>query len=229
MERLMEERQLDKYRYERKYSFKGSILYSLYSSLFSKGFYISYPSRIISSIYYDTTSLYLYRISEAGVKDRIKKRVRWYNHKDSLHFEYKIKEGEIGYKKIINKIDDLWEKKEVLIDYLDTDNIYKINIPLAIEKIYFPSAAVFYKRYYLISACGNIRITLDNEIKYSKPLNINNKFLLNSWTPSSNNVMEIKYNLNIENPYSSIENILDKFRLNLTRYSKYCEAINLLK
>ena len=65
MEELMVEKQLDKYRYERKYSFKESSLYSLYSYLLSKEFYISYPSRIVSSIYYDTSSFYLYRISEA--------------------------------------------------------------------------------------------------------------------------------------------------------------------
>ncbi len=228
MEENMGKKLSDKYRYERKFSFKASNLNSLYSFLIAKGFYEQYPLRIVSSIYYDTNNYHLFRISEAGYNKRIKKRIRWYGGDQKINLEYKIKDGELGSKLIKNDLSEFGVKKKLLVcSPLSSEN-YEQYIPEVIDQLYVPSAAITYKRFYLISNCQNVRVTLDHKINYSKPIFFNNAFHINNWLSSSNYVMEVKFDENLSRPFDYLFNILDKYRLNLSRYSKYCEAINML-
>ena len=41
------------------------------------GFFEAYKNRSVTSVYYDTQDFYLYNISEYGIENREKKRIRW--------------------------------------------------------------------------------------------------------------------------------------------------------
>ena len=63
----------------------------------------SYPNRFVNSIYFDDTEFTAVRDNLAGISDRYKIRVRWYNDAENLlsnpGLEVKIREGRLGYKK----------------------------------------------------------------------------------------------------------------------------------
>ena len=73
------------------------------------------------------------------------------------------------------------------------------------NQIYFPQVAVSYNREYLISICGNIRVTIDFDIKFAK-VNSSSKNSVNNWIPSNEEVMEIKYDAKDDNYCSNMIN-----------------------
>ena len=212
-------------RYEKKFPFEESNLESIYSYLLSFGFIDAYPERQVNSIYYDTNEFFLYNISEAGISDRLKKRIRWYDNKNELILEYKIKESELGIKKTNKKflLKDQIRKIEILnpTDY----SIQIKKIPSSLENIYLPNVGVTYKRKYLISVCGTTRITLDYQIKFARIFNGPDNYQITNWIPFSNSVLEIKYEYLINNKNLELNKFIDKFGLQFSRFYKYCYAI----
>ena len=105
---------------------------------------------------------------------------------------------------------------------------YDIRLPTVLDQIYFPKVAVSYNREYLISICGNIRVTIDFDIKFAK-VNNSSKNSVNNWILSNEEVMEIKYDAMDDNYCSNvINNIVDQLGLTTSRFSKYCNAITFL-
>lgn len=161
-------------------------------------------TRSISSIYFDTNSLFHFTRSEEGVTPRSKFRVRNYNNQNLYSLEIKSKINELSYKKIIKlKKFDLNEIKNL---------IYKT----CSEKL-SPKLKVSYKRKYYLSSEKKIRYTLDYDIKFSKlDRNCN---ILNTYNETKS-VIEVKKNKQIY--HSELE---DLFGGDITRFSKYCEGI----
>ena len=87
-------------RYERKYtSFEHSIQ-SFRNRIKSLGFKLAFPTRQVSSLYYDTFDFKLYQISEAGISERKKIRLRWYDLDEDTRLEYKVLKSELSSPKI---------------------------------------------------------------------------------------------------------------------------------
>ena len=212
-------------RYERKYCFKHSYYVSLLSNLTSNGFSVKYPRRVVSSIYFDTLGFRLFNSSQAGIKNRSKKRFRWYSNEVVPKFENKIKKDEISYKEnYYTAIDD---KNKIPIKYLCP--LFKINydlyIPNNINQIYFPNISIAYQRDYLVSNCGNLRVTIDSYINFAPVQRIGESSKISCWVPGSKSILELKYDSNFRGCSKAISNVLDHLNLCVMKNSKYCQGI----
>lgn len=203
-------------RFERKYITPNNIRSQLKSFLRINNSKESFPTRKITSIYYDTYDFKSYFESEDGNPNRTKIRLRFYdNNINDGKIEYKIKSSELGNKKY-------FEIKEIIRKFgslkLKHNNSF-LEIPKKINN-YFPVLFVEYLRDYYESYEGKIRITYDHNIKF-KNLMMKRVFLFDS------NVIEIKYERNNDLEYEIINKLLLEFDLNLTRFSKYCKGIQI--
>ena len=164
-----------------------------------------YPTRIVSSIYFDNFNKEMFLHSEEGLVPRKKLRIRRYpdSEKEIYFLEKKINSAEGKFKttQIISHDEYLGFLQKGIFD-----------------KTYGtcePQLKVTYKRdYYNFK---NIRVTIDTEIKYQKinsNLHFNNDQIL---------ICEFKSNTieNIRNFYDS--NIFTRLRI-----SKYCDAVEKL-
>ena len=212
-------------RYERKYLLEDKKLYVTSCHLNSIGFYKEYPTRKVNSIYYDTYIFDLFNSSEAGYSDRSKIRIRWYDISEKQHLEYKIKEAELGKKNYENNISNFDNLKKISIINTCHTKFDNRKIPNSINSIYYPKVSVSYKRDYLYSEKNLTRLTLDYDIKFGKILNYGDKYIINNWIPSENSVLEIKYNKDTLNELF-ISKAIEKLKLNLSRFSKYCQAVH---
>ena len=212
-------------RYERKYIFRNEKLFLISSNLYSLGFCKAFPTRKINSIYYDTSNLALFCSSEAGLSERSKIRIRWYDDSEKEHLEYKVKKAELGKKNYLNNISTLNNLRKISIIHPNYKKILTRKIPDRIQLIYYPKVAISYKRNYYLSKCKTTRLTIDYDIKFGKILNYDSKYHINYWTPSESSVLEIKYNEEVNNE-KIISKITQKLNLDLSRFSKYCQAIS---
>jgi len=214
-------------RYERKFIFDNGDLGLIYNVIKSYGYIEEYPKRKITSIYYDSTDFQLYKLSVNGVSDRKKIRIRFYNNLASnAILEYKYKSCDLGWK----------EYQDINVNDYTSSSLIQINnklfnidffIPKYIDSIYEPNLLVLYNRIYFKSRFNQNRITLDTEIKFKR---IFKSSKVNNYTNYINNinpVLELKYNKNTK-PDLKIINYLSKYlSLNYTRFSKYCDGIEL--
>ena len=211
-------------RFERKFIVCESLRGDLRSFLSINSFKKEYPSREITSIYYDSDEFEKFHESEEGIQNRIKIRLRFYNSEiEKIKLEKKIKSSEIGIKEYIN-LNNF--KKDFL--YLDlTDHKYKkvIKIPKSIENIYIPALIVKYSRDYYTNQDKSIRITYDYKLVFSNIYNRKAPKVIPFYIPGTFSVIEIKYDNNILVQPEIIGLISDKFNIHLSRCSKYTEAI----
>ena len=214
-------------RYERKYLLEEKKLFIVSNHLKNLGFFREYPTRDVNSIYYDTMNFELFNSSEAGYASRTKIRIRWYDNSDKQHLEYKIKEAELGKKNYENDIVNSDNIKQINIIDKSYSKIINRNIPKVINYIYYPNLAVSYRRDYLISSDHLTRLTFDYDIQFAKILNYGNQYKINCWKPAENSVLEIKYDENTSNEFF-LSNLADQLNLNLSRFSKYCQAVHYL-
>ncbi len=215
-------------RYEKKFLMPCSQKEIIYAFLIGDGFFEQHPNRIISSIYYDTNELDLYSVSEAGLNERTKRRLRWYGRPNSLNLEYKSRKGDLGSKEL-NKY-FLAGKENSLVNFFCSFKkiTYKFFIPESLENIFFPKLAISYLRTYLISSDNLIRITLDQKIKCSKIISKDSELTLDNWLSFPDGVIEMKY---ARNDYikSPLGNKIDQSLSLITeRYSKYCKACSMI-
>ena len=209
-------------RYERK--FVARDLHQITPYLLSNNFLKAYPSRTITSIYYDTENYSCFTESENGYQIRKKIRIRFYddNAKD-LKLEIKSKNSELGSKEFLNpKLFLSNNTSEICIPSTrNKKNIIHLKLPKVIELCFIPTLLVQYKRDYLVSNCQNIRITLDSNLKFSPIRKKYTKILKTQFHETFDNVIEIKYDESINEP-KIINKLSNKFNLTLSRFSKYC-------
>jgi len=192
------------FRKEIKLRLNKSKVYDFKDMLSSRGADILYPKRIISSLYFDTINKKCHTDSIEGVAPRKKVRIRSYPGADKkiFLFEKKISSSE-GRFKISKKI-SLTEANRITT-FGHFDKMYGHMKPIMhIEYI---------REYYKYK---NYRITIDNKIIYKF---FKKKFFKND--PMS--VVELKYNTKIED-----DSIINSFSNKTTRFSKYCNGLNLL-
>ncbi len=203
-------------RFERKYNPPNNIRSELKCFMRINNIKEIFPSRKISSIYYEQTDFKSFFDSEDGNQCRTKVRLRYYNNNfNNGIIEYKIKESELGYKKYFNIKDAIKNSGSlsVHIDNLD------LEIPKEINNSY-PILLVEYDRDYYANLDNRIRITYDYNIKF-RGIFKKTGFL------TSLNVIEFKYDKDVNLDSDFFNKLIEEFNLNLTRSSKYCKGIEI--
>lgn len=173
-----------------------------YLKFINENFYSVYPSRKISSVYYDNNDLESFYDSEEGITPRKKIRIRNYNEINKFNLEIKYHKLD-GRSKITKPIKEIQSK--IL------DNQYGICNP---------KLNISYFRNYLVNLNYNeIRLTIDSDLEFE---NLHNKSNLKSRL-NQKFIVELKAPSNLEQ--SQLNEIMP---LRKERYSKYCEGIRLL-
>ena len=216
-------------RYERKFKFNRGDKDSLTSFLLRNGFIESYPKRIINSLYYETIDYRNYSDSENGIANRSKIRIRFYNEGETgIQLEIKKKCGDLGYK-LSPSLDSVNVKKFGKLIF--SQSIYKninLKLPTIIDSLYFPIVFIKYNRSYYTSDEFDLRITIDSYLEFCSAKLFNNKIYIRLPRRIDHNVLEIKYNENLEPNNRFINKMSIDFGLILERSSKYCDAIKII-
>jgi len=180
-----------------------------------------YNDRVVNSIYYDTNNFKSAQDNLAGISQRKKYRVRWYNDdKKNILYEVKIKKNNLG-KKISLKTNSNFENLENFFSF--TNNCYKNDKGrFFLENVnHFdlkPKIKISYLRSYYIFK-KKIRITFDRNLNYSV---LNKLCLYNEKISDSMCVIELKFdekNYKVAQELIQISNFIPK------RFSKYLRGL----
>lgn len=184
-------------RQENKYLISLTKINGFEKKIINLGFKLNHLPNIINNIYFDTTSMKSALENIEGDEIRAKYRVRWYNNDDNFVLEKKIKLSSSGYKEKVSLV-----SKDYISAILEVTELIKQN-PV-IKNSYF-------RKYYIK---GDIRITIDTDLKFYLPTSKTFKSYYNS-------IVEIKYSTN------RIHNLLDKLDIEtqLTKFSKYVTGL----
>lgn len=178
----------------------------------------------IRSMYFDNIDNRCYYENESGVDPREKFRIRIYNASDSrISLECKHKERTREYKTtdIITK-----EEYEELLcggslnDFENKSELLRRFTLLMKTQLFKPAVIVEYERTPYVYTAGNVRITLDRNIRSSNAYenffeeNIPTRQIL----PSSQHLLEVKYD---ELLPEFIKEIIEIGTLRQTTFSKY--------
>ena len=179
----------------------------------------------ISSIYFDNFNKESYKQVTNGISRRWKYRIRYYNHNDKcIKLEKKFKLN--GY----TKKDSINITKKELDGILNNKlKVNKKNQPLLNEvilkmqtELLRPIIYIEYERIPYVYKLGNVRITLDYNIRYSK--RFDDLFDKNkNFYYINNRILEVKYSEFI--PEFILERI-NVTRLNQTSFSKFKTCID---
>ena len=207
------------FRFEKKIFVKNKYIDS-YQNLIKNinfNFMKTYPERKINNIYFDNEELDFLFENVEGLSNRQKIRIRWYGEcfgNINANLEYKIKNGNVGYKEIFKdiKFNLLEETKLKYLIKKKTNSIISRKLEL-FQPILFNR----YSRNYFETPNHDIRITIDEDI-YSKRLFSNSKISYKKKDKSDIVILEIKYNNNLD--IETINNYLD-FKFQVHKHSKY--------
>jgi hypothetical protein len=219
-------------RTEKKYTFnqvdKNSVRDWLLGS--SLGFKEVFYKREVNSLYFDSHDHFCYEENLSGVSKRCKARLRWYNNIDLLSskvtFEMKVKSNSFG-----NKLSHQFNFKDLNITSSSHDLIIQLRNLLPNDILpYFdtftePSLLVSYQREYYEDFQKKVRVTLDDEIMFSKPsyenlfsIHSNQKVIMN------HGVLEVKIENTSEAEWKKM--FFSNNLIRAGRHSKYAIGIN---
>ena len=181
---------------------------------------ISYPDRVIHSIYVDDHELNDYHDKISGISRRSKTRIRWYDdHTNKLVFEIKRKIIKMSDKKIIKIDNPAGTIPRFRSDYMKLVRSNSKLLPISQFISLFPVIEVEYHRSYFELAEA-IRMTADHSIRYRKLYPQPSKRL--QYSPVDT-VIEFKYPVVKED---SFERLLHNIPSRIFRHSKYVIGID---
>ena len=164
-----------------------------------------YPSRKISSIYFDSKNFEMHNESEEGILPRKKIRIRYYNNnQENSNLEYKISSFEGKYK-TTNKLN-----LKLLNRYLRegcVDQKYGFCYPII--KITYD------RRYYTLN---NVRITFDDNINYQ---------IFNSKIKILDEVGVVELKSKTDKEIENIDKILPLARKRFSKFSRAFSYLNI--
>jgi len=213
-------------RYELKFVLdEGRLTDALHWLYTSVGVVQKYEERCVNSLYFDDITYQSARDNLAGVADRKKVRLRWYDYANTeecsdVALELKIRKGRLGYKKVFQ----LPNLEKILFATRTNDLLKNIRSELSeieenselIEEILIPVLLVVYDRKYYESAHG-IRITIDRNIKFHQ--SNSHEFIADTIKATyPQYIMELKFPPALKNVVGSL---LRKSHLTPKRHSKY--------
>ena len=91
-----------------------------------------------------------------------------------------------------------------------------------------PTIGVTYFRYYLLSKCGEIRITIDKNLEFGKIVRKRENYDLDFNINCPAQILESKSDLSLVHYNKPLTQIFDYFNLTRSRFSKYCMGVKLL-
>lgn len=213
----MEEHQIKKYRYERKYIIEFNFLPKFISQLYSSGYIKSFPDRIVNNIYFDDYNFSSLKHNFDGLSKRNKYRVRWYSElfaDSNKTLEIKIKNEFLNTKKFfdlgsihLKNLDDINVLYSKVILKLKEHKNHQLSNKISDKR---PTLLNSYSRMYFENKSKNLRLTIDKDLFFYSPItkvNFKEKFI----------IVEVKYDKEV-----SFFNELKK--LSFTRYSKYVKG-----
>jgi len=207
------------YRYEIKFVLDEASLTTAYSWIYNHTSMVErYSRRSVNSLYFDDVDFSSVRDNLAGISNRKKIRLRWYDDCVSPILETKIRDGRLGYKKsepIIGLSDNFFD---LSIENITFECFKKIN-----SEYIIPTLQTTYDREYY-QDIGDIRITIDKNISFYS-VNLHQK--LNNLLPVSyhNKIMEIKFS---PDKKIMVANMLRSLHLTPKRHSKYLQGLSKL-
>jgi len=213
-------------RYEIKFVLPETFLHSVYNKILTSQYFFSeiFKERRINNIYLDTPTYDNLYDNLNGFPSRTKHRIRWYGGDSEVGdpiLEYKIKKGQLGYKKYYSlpgfkfdinfNYDNYLEKIGKII--LGHNGEYKIM--LGDIRVEIPTLYNTFQRRYFLSGNGKFRITADRNITYK---GVDRRFS-NAYSFSQNNiVVELKFDdVNI----GGAPGIIQELGFRISRNSKY--------
>jgi hypothetical protein len=216
-------------RYEIKFPVNHNEMVEVLYFLKKNKFYKSYPSRYINSLYFDTSDNKSISYNLAGLSNRHKVRLRWYDDNQIQPLlEVKSREGRIVYKqkikmdllsiKYINK-SNLYEIRKSIFKYI----IYQKKFDLRLINFYFPNILVHYNReYYELNK--DIRLTIDKDIKF-KNISLNKKINYYKNVNYNKMVVELKFPIHLK---ETVVELVRQFNISPKRHSKYLVGMSKL-
>lgn len=197
------------FRKEEKINIHKSQLLNLIEWIYKNNGYKLYDTRVVSSTYFDNSSMQMFKDSEEGCVPRKKIRVRSYTKN-----EHKVGQSSLEIK--TSSIEGRFKTVDKNFDLIKIMNNGFFDINYGICK---PIVRINYKReYYKIH---DVRLTIDRYIEYTK-LNSQGKTVYKRYEPDI--IVEIK----AEN-FVPVEYLFKKFHFNRIRFSKYGKAINAIE
>ena len=207
-------------RYEIKFILNDSELEEFKSWIISQTrFKKKYNPRIVNSIYFDDINDSSANDNLAGISLREKYRLRWYNKNINkiAKFELKKKINRLNYKEYF-ELGDTMRDHSILTnkDYADIchGKLFNWNSRYTFEL--FPKIQIQYAREYY-EDIKNVRLTIDNKIKFWKSLE-SEKIFSGNYLNYELNIAEIKFSPDM---YNYVSNLLNNTRFIPKRHSKY--------
>ncbi len=217
----------DKLRYEIKMVFDALRLDEVRSWVYahSSAFGVAYPPRQVNNIYFDTIERELMMNHIDGIADRAKVRFRWYGESwvtEGGQIEQKIKRSQLGYKKIqlLSETIDISESSwDEVLEFLYRDSNKEIEFLL---KNMMPVLINKYMREYYVSMDGEIRVTLDYDMRA-----FGQGF---GFSPNTDFEQAVRNNVVIEmksakKNHKKMADALAEFPLYCTQNSKYLDGV----
>jgi SPX domain protein involved in polyphosphate accumulation len=216
------------YRYERKFV-TGALdreqveaLIELHPAMFSEIFH----ARFVNNMYFDSLSMDNLRANLAGVRNRVKHRIRWYGdllgEVENPKLEIKIKDGLMGRKITVPlppfRLDEAFSLNGLIRSLREADvaDLHRLRLtdlePVLLNR---------YRRRYFQSIDGAYRITVDSELGYYGIARQGNRFLEKTIEDPAI-VVELKYDHDRDRGADWIAN---HFPFRLSRNSKYVQGV----
>ena len=209
-------------RFERKWIYKSNNYLALVNSLIRSNLFFRthYPKRRVNSIYFDNANYSSIRQNLDGISDKKKIRVRWYGTQNELInpvLEIKSKKGS-ETKKENYKINELGNLRFPNLKNLEIiKNI--VNLKTKAKNIIYPILTTNYDRQYLISSNGQVRATVDYNLKSVHLKNLSQLDIIKNFSFVC--VLELKYSTNLD---KYVRQNLKKITLRLSKNSKYINS-----
>jgi hypothetical protein len=210
-------------RYERKYVVNEVHIDALrgWAEQSRLAFRHAFPERIVQSIYFDSPALDDLQDGLSGAGDRRRVRLRWYGEACDVPravLEIKCKQNTLGIK-LSHEIELPAPLDRVELSALPRIIARRIPDELGphLESASQPTIALRYRREYMVSADGRIRVTFDREIRsYDQQgyARLNTRHAT-PFPPAV--VMELKYPAE----HSEVPSLLDHLPTRMSRFSKY--------
>jgi hypothetical protein len=180
----------------------------------------------VESLYFDDIYNLAYIDKKIGMKNTYKFRLRCYNHNaDNIKLEKKYKLGDYGGKDSIfisyEKYKHILSRNILPID-VESSNLQKAFYVDSTTKLLKPKLVISYMREAFTMSFGNenIRITLDNNVKWSVDSldMLNEKALFLDAFKENKYILEIKYHNYLPEIISDALCLLDRFPQGLSKY-----------
>ncbi len=188
---------------------------------------VKYPQRTVHSIYFDDVNFSSVKDNLAGISDRKKTRLRWYqfekNNQVSIPvLEQKIKEGRLGLKSSanINSLENIIYRSsfKTILELIKTD------VPddhYASLEYLVPTLSVSYlRRYY--EGLNGLRITIDNKIQFRSSFSLHQMLSDRRQVAYGSRIVELKFDPSIKN---QVVDLIRPLRLSPVRHSKYLTGL----